>query len=405
LNTSNATTTAIPHRSMGQGEPALLFIHGFMDAGAVWDPVISALDVDVQKITIDLPGMGALHSDDGEISLARYAADVSGLINYLARPVIIVAQSMGAQIAELVALANPSRVKGLVLLTPVPLAGVNAPPEAVAPFRQIGGEAALQRQARRNLSYALSSEAEALLGGLGDVVKPATVSALVDAWNNGDPAGIVASTFTGPVLIIRGAADPFVTEEMAGSIAGRFAHAQSETVAEAGHWVHVEQPTRVAALIGQYVRTIEGRSIAEQGASDWTGAFAKRSATAFADAFAEDVVLEASVLFQPVGGRENVKRVMEAASKIYESLEFTEQSAAGLRQYLEWKASAFGGVSIDGVTVITRSEDGSISRVAIHHRPLGAALQFSAAIGDRLRGIIDAVHFLTVKDLPHQNRS
>jgi hypothetical protein len=42
---------------------------------------------------------------------------------------------------------------------------------------------------------------------------------------------------------------------------------------------------------------------------------------------------------------ENVKLVMEAASKIYESLEFTEQAAHGLRQYVEWKARAWRGSS------------------------------------------------------------
>src|SRR5262249_27455200 len=77
-------------------------------------------------------------------------------------------------------------------------------------------------------------------------------------------------------------------------------------------------------------------------AADWQGAFAERSASAFASAFAEDVVLEASTLYRPVSGRENVKCVMEAASKIYEDLEFTEQATDG-HQYVEWKAHAFGG--------------------------------------------------------------
>ena len=53
---------------------------------------------------------------------------------------------------------------------------------------------------------------------------------------------------------------------------------------------------------------------------------------------------------------ENVKLVMEAASNIYESLEFTEQAAHGLRQYVEWKARAFAGVAPLGVTVITRND-------------------------------------------------
>jgi hypothetical protein len=81
-------------------------------------------------------------------------------------------------------------------------------------------------------------------------------------------------------------------------------------------------------------------------------------------------------MYWPVSGRENVKRVMEAASKIYESLQFTDQAVDGRRQYLEWKARAFGDIGMSGVTVITRNEAGAIAHLAIHHRPLGGALRF-----------------------------
>ena len=133
-------------------------------------------------------------------------------------------------------------------------------------------------------------------------------------------------------------------------------------------------------------------------ASDWKRAFAERSGGSFADALAQDVVLEASTLNMPVVGRENVKRVMEAASKLYECLVFTEQAAEGQRQYLEWTARAFNGVRLDGVTVIIRNERGMIARVAIHHRPLQGALLFSQRLGEQLRDVIDASHFLSASN-------
>jgi hypothetical protein len=133
-------------------------------------------------------------------------------------------------------------------------------------------------------------------------------------------------------------------------------------------------------------------------ATDWQAAFAQRSASAFASAFAEDVVLEASTLYRPVSGRENVKCVMEAASKVYEDLEFTEQAADGHHQYVQWKAHAFGGKGLSGITVITRNAAGAITHLAAHHRPLDEALKFSAEIGRRLQGVIDASHFLQAED-------
>jgi hypothetical protein len=65
---------------------------------------------------------------------------------------------------------------------------------------------------------------------------------------------------------------------------------------------------------------------------------------------------------------------------------------------VEWKAHAFGGKGLSGITVITRNAAGAITHLAAHHRPLGEALKFSAEIGRRLQGVIDASHFLQAED-------
>jgi hypothetical protein len=72
---------------------------------------------------------------------------------------------------------------------------------------------------------------------------------------------------------------------------------------------------------------------------------------------------------------------------------FTHEASAGPRTYLEWEATALGGMVLRGVTVLTRDASGRIASAAIHHRPLWAALRFSAELGERLTGIIDAEHF------------
>jgi pimeloyl-ACP methyl ester carboxylesterase len=404
LSTNAILPAGIPYKSVGYGRPALLFIHGFMDAAAVWEPVIGALPADLQKITIDLPGMGALSSYTGEVSLTSYAAAVGRLIEQIGKPVVIVAQSMGAQIAELAAVASPGLVRGLVLLAPIPLRGLNAPAEAIRRFKQLGGQPGLQRQARRNLSHALSAENEALLGAAGDLVDPSVVATLVDVWNSGDPAGDEPSAFLAPVLVIGGASDKLVSGEMVSGVTRRFAKGHEATIASAGHWPHVEQPSRVAALIDTYSKDLNWPLPEDKQASDWKGAFSQQSAAAFGETFAEDVVLEASVLLGPARGREGVKRIMEAASKIYEFLEFTDQAVDGPRQYLQWRARAFGGIEIDGVTIITRNSSGAIARIAIHKRPLSAVLLFSAALGRSLRGNADADNFLSADDLPQNLR-
>jgi NADPH:quinone reductase-like Zn-dependent oxidoreductase len=125
----------------------------------------------------------------------------------------------------------------------------------------------------------------------------------------------------------------------------------------------------------------------------WTEAFASKSAERFGAAFADDVVLEAANLRRPVEGREEVMRVMGATSGIYESLQFTHEASNGPRTYLEWQASALGGLDLRGVTVLTKNDTGLITHAAIHHRPLDAALRFSAELRKRLSGAIDPSYF------------
>ncbi|WP_439655969.1 nuclear transport factor 2 family protein [Lentzea sp. HUAS TT2] len=134
----------------------------------------------------------------------------------------------------------------------------------------------------------------------------------------------------------------------------------------------------------------------EDRQSDWATAFETRSSTAFGATFAEDVVLEASVLRRPVTGRDRVARVLEIASGIYDSLDFTNQVSDGDRTYLEWEAEALGGTAMRGVTVLTRNNAGLIVRAAIHHRPLDAALAFSAEVARRAGDFIEADHFAVV---------
>ncbi|WP_229327434.1 nuclear transport factor 2 family protein [Streptomyces sp. UNOC14_S4] len=125
----------------------------------------------------------------------------------------------------------------------------------------------------------------------------------------------------------------------------------------------------------------------------WTRAFAAKDAEAFAAAFAEDVVLEASALRRPVEGRDQVKQVMGAASGIYESLVFTSEVSEGPRSCIEWEARAFGGKELRGSTILTVNDQGRIVRAVIQHRPLDNLLTFSAELGRRLNGRIDPGHF------------
>ena len=374
---------------------AVLFIHGFLDGATVWDQVIAALgERGSDGVCVDLAGMGERAHEPGPFTLDRFAADVGRVLDSLGKPVVLVGQSMGAQVAELVAGKSPARVAALVLLTPVPLAGTGLPDDAMTPFRTLGGQPAAQRALRRQLSVSLDEAQLEKLGAIGDRAAPAAVAAFADAWNRGHPDGTQPSRYTGPVLIVRGEGDPFVNAELiASAVVPRFDNPAVATIGCAGHWPHVEQPQAFAKILDEFLQTLDRPATSNPRQQGWTQAFERKSADAFALAFAPDIVLEASVLARPIAGLERVKTIMAAASTIYESLAFTHEAANGQRNYLEWKAEAFGGEKLFGITILTKNDDGKIVHAAIHHRPLNAALKFSAELGRRVHGKVDASHF------------
>jgi hypothetical protein len=115
----------------------------------------------------------------------------------------------------------------------------------------------------------------------------------------------------------------------------------------------------------------------------WTGALRDESGATFAQVAAPHVRLEGSIFARPIDGREKVWASLRAGGSITDTLSFTHESAAPGRSYLEWELEALGQ-RVQGVTVLTLDRTGLIDNVALHHRPLGAVLAFSAEMGRRL---------------------
>ncbi|MFF7187413.1 alpha/beta fold hydrolase [Streptomyces sp. NPDC008222] len=401
MRTERVGNTDVRFRRQGDGDVAVVFVHGFLDDQYVWDGLIPELTTSgVECVTLDLAGCGDRTAAGGPFGYERFADEVGAVVDALGKPFVIVGQSMGSAVAELVAAERPERAVGLVLVTPIPLAGTRLPAEAIDPFRSLGGDPEAQRAVRQQLSVALpEAELDRLIVS-GVRMRSEVVRDMADCWNTGHPAGERPSRFTGPVLIIRGEGDGFATEELVSElVAPRFGSVESVSVGGGGHWVHLERPVEVAGHLDRLLTGVlpsgDGAAASAVHPQGWTNAFAEKSAEAFRETFAADVVLEASVLTRPVEGRDQVTSVMGTASGIYESLAFTQEAVAGHRVYLEWRATAFGGVPIEGVTILTKDDNGQIARIAIHHRPLGAVHRFSAELGRRLRGVVPA-------DLFHQ---
>jgi pimeloyl-ACP methyl ester carboxylesterase len=387
---------------MQKGTFSFVLVHGFLDAGEIWRPIVGAVSPiwGGEWMAPDLPGMGMRWQDGGPFTLARFGEELATYIDGLQSPVILIGHSMGAQLVELAARLRPERVRGLVLLSPIPLAGTHMSSETFNALASSGGDIEAQRVMRQGLTAqpADSAVLEWLIA-LGRNVRRDTTHALVAAWNEGLPEGRTPSVFTGPVLVAAGAADGFTTQEMAASVAARFTGASEELLPGCGHWPHAERPALVAALIARFVASLSASAepTSQSGAKGWTSAFIEHSSKIFADTLAPSVMFEASVLARVVQGRERVQTILTAASGLYEALDFTRRTVDGDRTYLEWEAKFGGGEHVAGVTILTTDAVGKISAIAIHHRPLPNTLRFSAQLGHALTGKIEADLFYSAQ--------
>jgi pimeloyl-ACP methyl ester carboxylesterase len=234
------------------GTPTLLLIHGFLDDESVWDGLIESLGGEVDAVSYNLPGFGSRShavAEALEATLDSLADEASGFVEEMKGSVIVVGQSLGAQIAELVASRHPDEVHGLVLITPVPLGGTQLPDEVLAPFRALGGDRVAGRTVRAQLSPYMGEELLNRLADIGLPVSADVTAHYADMWNTGIPTAPATSAFNGPVLIIRGGADGFVDQQLVATIAPRFPQAEVKVIDKGGHWVHAECPGAVAAMI------------------------------------------------------------------------------------------------------------------------------------------------------------
>ncbi|WP_328609245.1 alpha/beta hydrolase [Amycolatopsis sp. NBC_00345] len=228
-------------------QPTVVFVHGFLDDGHTWDEVAAGLpwaSAQVELGEVPSPTLDAF----GEYVTAFLDNEVTG-------DVVLVGQSMGSQVAELVSVRRPERVVGLVLLAPVPLGGISLPAEMAGALRTCGGQQEQQRGIRTQLSANLPEDKMSRLLDSGLRLTPDWVAATFNAWSGGHPEGAGPTRAGAPVEIIVGDSDPVIRGELLDDlILARFPGASLVTITSSGHWPHVEQPAQVVDALSRFVR-------------------------------------------------------------------------------------------------------------------------------------------------------
>ena len=125
---------------------------------------------------------------------------------------------------------------------------------------------------------------------------------------------------------------------------------------------------------------------------DWIAVVGKNGTREFATAFVAQPVLHASVLNAPCIGVEPIAAFFAVTSGMYDRLAFTHETKDSSKICLEWEGKVFGE-DVAGTTILTRNDAGLIESVQLYHRPLHILVRFSAELGRRLQGKLDAELF------------
>ena len=130
----------IEYRVYGQGEPAVILVHGWACDENYWHAQLDALKSRYTVVTVDLAGHGASGANRADWSMANYAQDVVAVAGQLPNSqLVLVGHSMGAAVALAATPLLGERVIGVI--TVEALRSVGEPPltprdidRRVAPF-------------------------------------------------------------------------------------------------------------------------------------------------------------------------------------------------------------------------------------------------------------------------------
>jgi len=117
-------------RDVGGNRPALVFLHYWGGTGRTWDLVIREVAGRHRCVAPDLRGWGESDKKADSHDLHTRVDDVAAIIASLGlSQYILVGQSMGGKIAQILGARRSNGLKGLVLVAPAPPVPIAAPKE------------------------------------------------------------------------------------------------------------------------------------------------------------------------------------------------------------------------------------------------------------------------------------
>ncbi|MEA2513530.1 MAG: hypothetical protein QOJ59_3017 [Thermomicrobiales bacterium] len=246
-----------------QGDPSgvpVVLLHGLSDSWYSFECLFPHLPPSIRAFALTQRGHGDADRPASDYAPREFAADVADFINTLGiGPAVVVGHSMGSTVAEQFAVDYPAQTRGLVVIgsfidfagNPVIAELWSAVETLVDPieldFVREFQEATLAQPIPS--AYLETVVAESMK--MPARVWKAALAGLVATNLAGDLADIAA-----PAMVVWGDRDGFAPRGEQEALAVAIPNAELTIYRGAGHAVHWEEPSRVAADIAAFVARI-----------------------------------------------------------------------------------------------------------------------------------------------------
>lgn len=246
----------------------IVLLHGTSSSLHTWEGWIEALRADRRVIAVDLPGFALTDPfPDGDYAAERYVAFVRRFLDHLGIPRAVVGgNSLGGQVAWMLAVADPARVAGLVLVDPAgyPMVSTSVPlgfrlariPVVNLLLQRITPRGVVASSVR-NVYGDPSRVTEALVDRYFQLLtRRGNRAALVDRMRRRtaevDTSAI--ATIRVPTLILWGGRDGLIPPDHGDRFARDITGSRLTVFPALGHVPHEEDPATTVAEVGAFLR-------------------------------------------------------------------------------------------------------------------------------------------------------
>jgi pimeloyl-ACP methyl ester carboxylesterase len=118
---TEADVSALAYDAAGEGDPQLLFLHGWCGDRSFFAPQFDHFSTTHRVVAVDLPGHGE-SAPPTEYTIEAFAAEVATLAGSLGLgPIVAFGHSLGAMVALALTQQAPDLVRAVVMVDPPPL--------------------------------------------------------------------------------------------------------------------------------------------------------------------------------------------------------------------------------------------------------------------------------------------